>query len=347
MTNATDVKEFEYPSDGLSGLIVLSAGFEDRAKEFISKVTLDKSSLVVLVKFNNDIEGNDEVFQEYLEIIKMKIDENRLITVSLSQKRPWDFPTDFKSALKQLPRDAYKIYLDISGMPSHAICISLEVLRGFKPEWATNVIYTSALNYHPNRNEFEKLKKKQADGIEYLPTSLAKEMSENLILNQFSGQRTNEGQSCLALFAGYEVHRSAGVIENVNPSVLLLLYGKPEGSGLDWRLDLSKQLHERFEKTRKSAVEEVSTLYLRDALAHLEEYYNFLYDEYDLTIAPVCSKMHAVATYVFWEKYKEIQLIFPLPIGYATDKKAEGVGKTYTAVLEPRSSLYEVELSVV
>lgn len=343
MVNASETNNFKYQEvEPISGLVVLSAGFEDRAKEFISKATLDINSTVLLVKFENDIENNNETYEEYRQIIVDQIGESRVTTVSLNQKYPREYIVDLEAALQKMPRDINEVWLDISGMPSHAICASLQVVRAYKPTYPINVIYTSARTYHPSKSEFDTLKKKQAEGIEYLPSSLAREMSENLILSSFSGQRTNEGQSCLAIFAGYEVHRSAGVIENVNPSMLLLLYGKPEGRGLGWRLDLSKQLHKKFEKTRKSAVEEVSTLYLKEGLERLDQYYEYIYDEYDLTIAPICSKMNAVAAYLFWEMYREVQLIFPLPIGYATDKKAERVGQSFLTILKPKNSLFSV-----
>lgn len=324
----------------ISGLLVLSAGFEDRSFEFISNINLDKSLKVILVKYENDISDNEDIYKKYRDTITDHVDEDSLITVVLKQDCPRDYSTDIEVSLVDLPREINDIWIDISGMPTHAICASLQALRAYKLACKINVIYTSAQSYHPSLDEFNKLKEKQKEGVEYLPASLAREMSENLILSKFSGQRTNEGQSCLALFAGYEVHRSIGVIENVNPSILLLLYGKPEGEGLEWRLDLSKQLHKKFEKTRKSAVEEVSTLHLKDAINYLNDYYEYIYDEYDLTIAPVCSKMHAVAAYLFWENYKEVQLIFPLPIGYATDRKAEKVGETYLTTLESKSALF-------
>lgn len=166
------------------------------------------------------------------------------------------------------------------------------------------------------------------------------------MLQSFSGHRSKEGVSCLAVFAGYEVHRTAGVIDNINPSMLLLLYGKPGDEKLRWRLDLSRSLHRKFESTRRTAVEEVSTLHLNESIEVLELYYQYLFEDYDFTIAPVCSKMQVVATFLFWERYREVQLVFPLPIGYATELSPKGVGRTFITELEPRNSLYrQVSLS--
>ena len=168
----------------VSGLLVLSAGFEERSIEFISKINLDKESRVILVKFENDISDNKHIYKEYYNILANKIDESKLITVILRQDCPRDYSIDLEKSLEKLPREINNIWIDVSGMPSHAICASLQVLRSYKPAYPLNVIYTSAQSYHPSLDEFNKLKEKQNEGVEYLPASLAREMSENLILSK-------------------------------------------------------------------------------------------------------------------------------------------------------------------
>ena len=135
----------------------------------------------------------------------------------------------------------------------------------------------------------------------------------------------------------HKVEILIGAIESINPSALLLLYGSPGNDEIKWRLELSKDLHRRFETTRKTAVEVVSTLNPQEALDTLEEYYDYLFEDYDFTVSPVCSKMQAVAVYLFWEKYKEVQLVFPMPLGYSTDRKPKGVSDTYLTYLHPKN----------
>lgn len=341
---APKVETFEYNDKFFEcDLLILSAGFEDRSFEFISKVKLKESTYVILIGFENDIVSNDETYQKYYSLINSYVSSANIFKSSIIQDNPRLFSTSLSEALMTIPRKVNNICIDISGMPTHSICMTFKAVRDFRPNHRQKIIYTSAKEYHPTKEEYSKLKQRQKEGVEYMPSSLSKEMSQNLILNCFSGQRTNEGQSCLVLFAGYEVHRSAGVIDNVNPSMLLLLYGKPEGEGLQWRLELSQELHRKFETSRKSGVEVVSTLNIQESLDYLDEYYEYLYDSYDLTIAPVCSKMHAVASYLFWEVYREVQLIFPLPVGYLTEKRAMHVDKTYQMSLQPRNSIYRFD----
>jgi len=182
--------------------------------------------------------------------------------------------------------------------------------------------------------------KLSADEIELLPRAMALEMSENLVLDPFSGYRSHNARSALAIFAGYEAHRSTGVVEAVNPALLLLLYGNPGDPRLGWRLDLSRKLHRKFERSRPTAVEIVSTLQYTEGLCILEAYYQFLIDDYDLGLSPISSKMHVLATYLFWERHKEVQLTFPLPIGYNPENRPKGVAVTYSVVLPPRQWLF-------
>jgi hypothetical protein len=197
-----------------------------------------------------------------------------------------------------------------------------------------------AKSYQPSREEYERMKEKAGEeDIESLPRSMALEISRNLVLAEFAGHRSRDARSCLVIFAVYEIHRSSGVIGAVNPALLLLLYGRPGTSGIDWRTDLSKQLHRRFEKNRRTDAEVVSTLDPFDAVRLLEQYHGYLKDDYDLVISPICSKMNRIAAYMFWERYGEVQLKFPLPIGCDPKNGPSGVDKTYCLDLRARRGL--------
>jgi hypothetical protein len=242
--------------------------------------------------------------------------------------------------LNNLPRSLYRAAVDISGCTSYLTCLVLKCLREQFPFGTQKVFYTSAEHYSPSLKEYERMRAKAApQDIEVVPRSMALEMSRNLVLEEFAGHRSRDARSCLVIFAGYEIHRSSGVIDAVNPALLLLLYGRPGEPGLGWRTELSKQLHRRFEKNRRTASEVVSTLDPLEAIGLLEEYYGFLTDEYDLVISPICSKMNSVAAYLFWERYGEVQLTFPLPIGYNPKHSPTGVDKTYCLELRPRRGL--------
>lgn len=322
-------------------LLILAAGFEDRAFEFISKTKFSSKANCILVRFDFDIKGNKDIQLKFEQQIDSKFSKDRVFRIEINQSAPQLFEKQLKDVLPKISPFSGETWIDISGLPTHAICSTLRLSRNYFPKREQVIVYTSAKNYFPTYDEYQKLKSSLSNGVvEFLPPTMALEMSEVLMLEGFSGHRSKEGVSCLAVFAGYDVDRSSGVIESINPSTLLLLYGAPGGNDIEWRLDLSKNLHRRFESTRKAASEVVSTLNPQESIDILEEYYECLFEDYDFTISPVCSKMQTVATYLFWEKYKEVQLVFPMPIGYSIDRSPQGVGETYLTYLHPKNVLF-------
>lgn len=316
-------------------VLIAGAGFEDRATKLLFRGKFSGNAICILVVFDRSIEVNIDLEQRYMKEAHRKFSKDRLLTVELPLHDPRLFDASLGAVLASIPRSHRKFMVDISGLPSHAICTVLRLVRQFRSLEEQSVMYTAAIQYTPSRTEYNRLKNEQPEGISHLKRAMALEMSQNFIPDSFAGHRTNDGKTALAVFAGYEVHRSAGVIENINPSVLLLLYGRPGDSELGWRLDLSEQLHAGFVRVRRCATERVSTLDVCESLKVLEAYYDRLFDDYDLTITPVCSKMHAVAAYLFWERYKEIQLAFPLPVGYDPKNRPVGIGHTYLLSLPP------------
>ena len=321
---------------------VLAMGFEDRAFHVLSKCKFNDTAKCILIRYKNDVAGNRSVYEKYVNEIGLRFKPENLIVVDLVSENVDAFLHDLKIAISKLEAEVRHFGIDISGMTSYSICITMKCVRESRPFQKQTVFYTSAKEYMPSHQEYEELLtklgvEKLGEEIDYLPKSMALEMSDNLVLDAFAGHRSGDGKPCLALFAGYEVHRSSGTIDATNPSLLLLLYGDPGDAALKWRLDLSKSLHAKFEKGRRCASEVVSTLHIQESIDLLEKYYNYLIDDHDLIIAPICSKMHTLAAFLFWERYGEVQLTFPLPIGYNPEHKPVGVGASYYVELyEPR-----------
>lgn len=322
-----------------ANVLILAAGFEDRSIGYIYKIGVKKYKYCILLHFEYGIDRNKNDYDRFQDTLIASNPSLKIHELTIKKGKPHDYYCHIYKKISSLPAIKGKIHIDISGMPTYAICGTLLAARSIAPTQGQVVIYTAATNYFPTKDEYKKLKSEQVDGVEFLPKSMALEMSEALILDQFSGHRSQDGHCCLAIFTGYDVFRTSGLIESFNPSKLILLFGKPGEKDLEWRLDLSKQLHNRFESVRKTAIETVSTLDPQQSLDALEEYYNYLYEDYDLTISSVCSKMQTVASFLFWERYKEVQLVFPLPIGYQLDRSPTGIGETYITILEPKSAV--------
>ncbi|MGC2659633.1 MAG: hypothetical protein WA324_16870 [Bryobacteraceae bacterium] len=200
-----------------------------------------------------------------------------------------------------------EVWVDISALAMQGICATLAAIRTALPGVAVQVLYTEAAEYHPTKAAVAK----GDTGV----SALTQEMLGNLIPKQFAGA-TSAISTCLIVFAGYEKHRSFGVVDELNPSRLVLVYGAPPGNEHKWRLQWSKKLHEQLHRNWHSATEAVSTLDPFESVALLNNYYGFLFADHNLAVSPICSKMQCVGCYLFWERYRDVQLVFPMPVTY-------------------------------
>lgn len=337
--SVTEVEDITTLTEGLDG-IVLAAGFEDRAFATLERGKFRPDAHCILIRFVNSIPKNGIVFRRYRDAAQARFSEDAIHIVELHHDHIARLEVDIGRQLGKLPRAIRHLGIDVSGLPAYASCIALKALRALRAENPLTVIYTAALEYNPSRADYDELIATSGDEIELLPHAMALEMDHNLQLDAFSGYRSQNAKTCLAILAGFEAHRATGVVEDTNPALLLLLYGEPGDPTLDWRLDLSRRLHRKFERGRRTATETVSTLQFEETIATLERYYNYLVDDYDLVLAPIGSKMQTLAAFLFWERYGETQLIFPTPIGYDPARSPQGAGVTYAVTLEPRSLLF-------
>ncbi|WP_430404186.1 hypothetical protein [Hyphomonas sp.] len=319
-------------------IVVLAAGFEERSFEFLNKSNFGTSTHILIIDFENELKINKVISKSFRDCAIAKVGVGLVHNVTYERSTVDNFSKTLGAALRGIPVSCSNMAIDISGMPTHVVYIVLDSVRKARPYDDQTLIYTSASTYLPSFEEYEELVSKQGDDIEYLPKSMALEMSENLVLEPFSGYRKSDSNSCLILFAGYEAHRSTGVIEAINPTLLLLIYGCPPSEKMFWRQSLSERLHNKFERMLRCAREIVSTQNIRESLDTLDQYYNYLIDDYDVTIAPLGSKLQTVATFLFWERYPEVQINFPLPIGYDPTRKPLGVDQTYCVNLPGRLS---------
>ena len=319
-------------------LLILAAGFEERARAVLTGSEFAADAHVILITFENDIPLNDQNNLEYERMVSEIFRSDRIHRLVLRLNEVVEFKQRLRDILGSLAESVSRIGIDVSGMPAYATFAVLYEAREARPYQEQIIFYTSANEYTPSEKEYEELVAKQGEEIDFIPRSMALEMDRNLIYDPFSGYRSGDRSSCLALFAGYELHRSTGVIDAVNPTLLLLIYGEPAGPQLEWRLDLSRRLHHKYETSRRVAVEKCSTQNISDNIGLLERYYDYLIDDYDLSVAPICSKMQVVATFLFWERYPEVQVTFPLPIGYDPAKRPVGIGSSYVVRVPGRLS---------
>lgn len=313
----------------LCELLIVTAGFEDRALEVLRRLHKVEIQRIALIRYKNGPKQNDASFTKANQLLN---NAKHVTILDLNLAKPHILEREALKRLSKLKRsETGEVWVDISALPTHGICMILKTVRDLYPRSRIKVLYTEATEYYPTRQEYERFSIScGGKGLENLPDTLTREVRETLILSSFAGFTIRQDRTCLFLFAGYEKHLSLGAIESLNPSKLVIMYGDPGKPELHWRYKLSRELHENLVTEVERAEECVSTLDVNQCFNLLDSYYQMLYDDYSLCIAPTNSKMQAVATYLVWEKYPDIQLCFPLPIAYLPERFSKGVGRVFS-----------------
>lgn len=313
-------------------ILIVTAGFEMRARRVLEMLGGRLPPRIVLVRYPEGVKENDENFVTMLDSLSGGKAEASVVPIVLDPRRPDDYLQALKLVLLKWRPDAVgDVWIDISALPMQGICSALAAVRESLPGLIVRVLYTEAAEYYPT--------KAQVANAEMRPLSaLSQEMSGNLIPKQFGGS-SSEVSTCLIVFAGYEKHRSLGVVDELNPSKLVLVFGRPERKELLWRLKWSRKLHEPIHGTRPTADQIVSTLDPGESIRLLNQYYGFLFADHNIALSPICSKMQCVACYLFWERYRDVQLVFPLPVSYLPQRFSEHYRDTFEFTLPTTSEM--------
>jgi hypothetical protein len=314
------------------GLFICTAGYEDRALKAAATIGRPTHAAVRVIRLIDGDAANDEAFAK-AAVIFGSLQDSEVICYSV--RRIADGGSELLAKISQIlvPKDK-QIMIDVSGLPAHGICQSLYAVRSVFPVHRIVCVYTAAKEYYPTEREYRaNVSKRGVLNSVALPDSLTYEVADNVVLNTFPGYPIRHDQTCLFLFAGFEKHRSVAAIESCNPARLVVIYAKSAEPKLYWREDLSRQLHADLFATVSRAEEALLTTQVAEMCDLLDEYYSMLYDDMAVVLAPINSKLHTIACFLFWERFRDVQISFPIPVRYLPARSSKGVGSMYLVEL--------------
>jgi hypothetical protein len=102
----------------------------------------------------------------------------------------------------------------------------------------------------------------------------------------------------------------------------------------NWRTKLSKDLHRNLFRGWLLRETETSTLNVHGVLDTLEKEFQAVGFRYDVAITPHCSKMQAIALYLFWRRHPEVQIVFTTPVRFNAKHYSRGSGQTFEFSLQ-------------
>lgn len=332
MSKSHKIVEFNFSLKIKTGLFITAGGFEDRSIAFSNKLKISNTSIeqCLILRYENQYNANDPNFLK-LNAKLIQLTKRIPEVINVNGDSPIYGFTNIKSRISEYAKSLInkKAIIDISGMP-HLFalsCIHSCYLNNLKIE----IIYSEAKSYFPKQNEQKTIlsawKNDKYNIVQkYLQSAALKAVH---IIPEFSGIFRPGRQTCLIIFVGFEPNRIEGLVDEYAPNRLIVLFGKSPHTKFEWRTNFSKKLHENLFAKWHVREDNVSTLDVREIILKLESEYNVIHEQFDIAIAPQCSKMQAIATYLFWQKHPESQLVFTTPVRFNPERYSKGSGKIF------------------
>jgi hypothetical protein len=331
------LSEFDFRTKLSAGILVTAGGFENRATAFARQLSKRSHfSEAVVFHYENQRNDNESGFCDIRRSLKQVLGLTPM-ELEIDADQPIDSCRRIRKAIrdlaaKEMDRSAV---IDVSGM-THLWALGAVhacLANGFR----TRIIYTESKSYYPRKGERRKVVKSWRDrnykeAAKYLQSA---GLGSVQILPEFGGNFRPGKRTCLIIFVGFEPNRIEGLVDAYAPGALIVLYGVSPHEEFSWRTPLSKELHAELFQRWYVRESEVSTLTLPDISRTLEGEFQAIRDHYDIAVAPECSKMQALASYMFWRRHPEVQLVFTSPVRFNPAHYSWGTGRTFSCEICP------------
>lgn len=341
--------ELEFMKERGNSLYICAGGFEDRSRAIVEKLKdtgekFFKYSLILEYSIHKeDNKPNLEFMQANLPKISHHLLNNTIVDIEDN----YQTKTNVIKAFKKIPlEDIETVFIDISGMANSLILLIIYQAQKMFLGKEIVILYAEAGIYYPpkeKRDEIERLMKSdEEEDILKLGEELgASGTREVIILPGFKGYFAENKPICLIFFVGYEPSRAAGLLDTYCPNMIVVCYGVSPHEKFKWRTEFSKKLHIKLFKEFKHAEEYISTFDISEIVDELDRIYksidnrgHTLYEYYNIAITPQCSKLQAVAAYLFSQMHPDVQIVFCFPGRFNPERYSEGIGELWIYKLQ-------------
>jgi hypothetical protein len=328
-------------------LYICAAGFENRVRGIIENLPQNDNinfQYSFILQYNTHIKDNLSNL-EYLEKKLGQLSLNRLLNVVIDIENLLLSFNNLKHNIALIEhKNLDTIYIDISGMTNFLIMIILKLIQETFPDKELFVFYTEADEYFPKIDEKDEIlelsKKRDDESILKISERLqASGARETLIPVSFKGTFKEDFPIALIFLVGYEPARDIGLLETYRPNIVIPCYGTSPHEKFSWRTQFAINLHKNFavfdEFSRLKEDKIISTFDIPKILVDLENIYNseiegnILFETFNVAITPQCSKLQAVATFLFCKKHPDVQAVFCLPGKFNPNRYSIGIGKSW------------------
>jgi hypothetical protein len=220
-----------------------------------------------------------------------------------------------------------RLVLDISVLANRAILTCMKVL--LETPVHLTVLYAEAAQYYPTREMFEA----RSEASDDQPVDLEFGVADVTISPEHPGLHLEALPDAVILFPSFKPQRSLAVLDRIDPSLRLSpgdkvvwLIGIPRLEADRWRLDAMRRLNSISEQAPQY---QVSTFDYKDTIQTLHSIHEHLWDRYNITVAPMGSKLQALGTTLFSYMHPDVRVMFATPREYNARQYSRGCKATW------------------
>jgi hypothetical protein len=227
------------------------------------------------------------------------------------------------SRMSQSLNRAPRVTFDISVAANRLLLRTFQVL--LEADIDLRLTYAEAGTYHPTRQEYE-ADPSRWEGDDTIGT----EQGVSLVVPSpsYAGQHLDPLPNYVILFPSFRKDRSLAVLSAVDETLLtsrhqdvVWVIGIPHAEQDQWRMDAMRSIN----RIPASAHQiEVSTFDYRETLFALERLHQERWEQYNLTISPLGSKLQGVGTALFCYLRPEVRVMFSAPKVYNANEWSSG-----------------------
>lgn len=298
---------------------------------FIACISYEPRTIGILKKLDDNYKANVSVFvtnkkvesftklQKYKDQVKNILESKSYFRktedVSLFIDNPIQIIIEIDKIIKNiLPgRQNINITLDITTFPRNELLVLIYYLRHLIKVKTLRILYISPTEYGDWLT----------DGYRY-----------SMVPPFFEGEQpASEKKTALFILTGFEYGRAVSLIDDIEPSILLL--GRPRpGTSKDFG-ETSEKIINKIKRTRrvKSEVYDVpanNPLLCRDRIEEIFQQNS----NYNIYVAPMGTKLEVLGVYLDYEKNTNFRVICPLPLIYNVGDYSRGCRDIYEISLK-------------
>jgi hypothetical protein len=320
---------------GEGDLIIISAGFEDRALETLNRLFHSGSVgfTIMAISYLPHVEENR--FRD----IEARCSANGIEIISLVYNRPdpLEFSDAFMPLIDQIPG---RILIDVSAMSRLLIVqIIVALKKSFREFRGVAILYTEASVYPPTKEEVNSALLLRREDNLYRCMFLSSGVFEVIIVPELASVALQGQPMRLVFFPSFNSDQLQALLGELQPVHITLIHGRPPRDENVWRLESIKKLNQTERILRREDLE-ASTLDYVETLSLLLNIYSNHGATERLVIAPTGSKMQAVAVGIFRAFMDDVQVVYPVPRSFPTPSSYTiGVKQLYCMPLDVFSNI--------